>query len=130
MTQDARPTLFEPDPALEIPETVSVVDIEVAEPVAEVAAHVDEPARRVNPWVVALWVAAVVLIVSSAVAYAATLESQFNGFSYYGESQGLPLDYMIGSAIANFAPGVFAVGLASGVAAASISAAQWMRRHP
>lgn len=129
MTQESRPRLFEPDPVLDLPVEVVAVD-EPVEPVEEIVALVEEPARRANPWAVGLWVASVIIVVVSVAGYAAMIESQFNGYSYSGRDTGMPMDYKVGFAIINLAPGTFTVGLACALAAASIHAVQWMRRHP
>jgi hypothetical protein len=128
MTQDERPRLFEPDPESvldSVPDALSDALPEFVD-----LADGESRAARVNPWLTGLWVASVVLTVGSIslilVGYGAQYE--LVRMSVVSEEHtARTTNYAIMSALA---PGIFAIGLASAVAAASIHAVQWMRRHP
>jgi len=135
MTQDQRRTLFQPDPVVEAAQPVAVVAPSVApiastpEPVEEAPAEALQP-RRSNPWLIGLWAWAIILIVLSVWAYTSSIAAQYQGYGGSSEEFWLTSDFAISTMKASFAPGVFAVGLATGAAATAISAVQWMRRHP
>jgi len=140
MTEDQRRTLFEPDPLIEVPTHLATV-VEPAPslppalgptPHAEPSVDVEEPVvRRPNPWVLALWVAAAVLVIVSVWASTTAMAGQYVGYSSSaGEEYWTTPDFIIDSVKSELAPGGFAIGLACALAATFVHALQWMRRHP
>jgi len=136
MTDAQRRTLFHPDPAVEAVKPVVVAPPQVA-PIVDAPPTAEEPVieelapRRANPWLLGLWAWAVVLIVGGVWAYVSSIGAQYQGYSgSMDDAFWLTSEFAISTLKVTFAPGVFAVGLASAVAATAISAVQWMRRHP
>jgi hypothetical protein len=126
---DVRRTLFEPDPTLE--ESIETVAVATPEPEPIVIEAVEPAPRRVNPWLVALWIFSAVLLIGSVAGYMSNYAIQFNGYSstIVDGQLTVPFDILLSGVFMQFSPGAFAVGLASAVAAASIQAVQWMRRQ-
>jgi hypothetical protein len=129
-----RRTLFEPEPsafAEKTPERVVVVaQPVVAQPVekelpppAEIVEPIAPEKARFNPWLAALWVLGIVSI-------AAALLTNWDIYEQSMISSELDESYyMFISIMQTFMPWLFGVGLAAIVAAVTIHALDWQRRH-
>jgi len=136
-SEGARRTLFEPEaqPAVE-PEpqqgahqTATPASPPAVAPVTEKLVtdelDDDEPPRRFNPWLAALWVLGLALIAAG---------SYVNWLIYTRTATGDPFSdgeayWALVSVVQNFAPWFVGVGLAAVVSAVLISALDWRERH-
>ena len=148
-TTPQRPSLFLAEPSLPLPENPQTV-MDVAEPppgqtnrepqptTHESQPEPDPPRNRRNPWLVLLWVLAVILTCAGFWAQLYGIELTRGKHLGYviGTGEGTTFSapsvidfYVLPVVLASFAPWLVAMGLAAAVGATLVHALAWTRRE-
>jgi hypothetical protein len=98
----------------------------IEEPVDDAPAPEPSLRERINPWLVGLWLASIVLVTTG---FWARLQFAKYQIHPYVVPPSVEDAYVMPAVLEAFSPWLVALGLAAGIGATYLHAARWMKAH-